>query len=69
MKFSLNQNSIETEINIKDVSRLVGIKKKNIERLKVIDFKYNTSGEIAQGEIKLNGNLFKRKEILKNILR
>lgn len=69
MNFSLNKNSIEAEINIKDVSRLVGIKKKNIERLKVIDFKYNTSGEITQGEIKLNGNLFKRKEILKNILR
>jgi histone acetyltransferase (RNA polymerase elongator complex component) len=60
---------IEVEINPKDISRTIGINKRNIMRLKSIDFKYKTSIDIAQGEIKLNGKLFKRKEILKKILR
>lgn len=69
LKESENNIKTEIEINPKDVSRTVGINRRNIERLKNIDFQYKTSIDIAHGEILINGKLFKRKEILKNILR
>lgn len=70
-KYSKDSKKVEAVVNLKDVSRLVGIKKRNIERLRLenIDFQYMTAESILQGEIILNGRLFKRKEILKNILR
>lgn len=59
---------LELELNEKDISKIVGIKKRNIERIgyKNISFKLNNS--IEKGKIEINGEIFSREDILKNMI-
>lgn len=59
---------LELVLNEKDVSKTVGIKKRNIERIGYKNMVFKLDNSIEKGKIAVNGEIFSREDILKNMI-
>lgn len=67
-KLNETLGNLEIRLNEKDVSKTVGIKKKNIERIGVKNIVIKIDNSIEKGNMAVNGKIYSREDILKNMI-